>query len=281
MGKKLKLIVAIGALSVLGILVHAFLLGKLFPYSPVILGFEKHEQANTIIYIQEGAAFTDFERIDRLLPRVEAFHEWKFQVKPRIFIFRDAENYHQRSLSRARFCAFYNGDIVISPWALEEDCNGDISLEIYLTHELSHSLLFQHAGLICASRYPGWLLEGVAVYCAGQMGTSWYPSKAETRAEIRRGNFMPPTWFQTGKEEQIVLDVQYPVAFMYSEFACIVDYLVETYGKARLIAYIKELTRGGDTEEVFRTIYGLAFHECIRDFKGNEENRSRSRSPMG
>ena len=61
---------------------------------------------------------------------------------------------------------------------------------------------------------------------------------------------------------------------MYSEFACIVDYLVETYGKARLIASIKELTRGGDTEEVFRTIYGVAFRECIRDFKGRKENQN-------
>jgi len=50
---------------------------------------------------------------------------------------------------------------------------------------------------------------------------------------------MPPKYFKTGKEDDIKLEVKFRIAFMYSEFACIVDYLVTTYGKDKLLQYMK------------------------------------------
>lgn len=113
--------------------------------------------------------------------------------------------------------------MVIAPWALTEADNGDLSLEIYLKHELSHSLLHQHLGIIHSFRYPKWLLEGIAVYSSGQMGTSFYPSNKETCQYIEQGNFMPPQYFRTRKEDQFNLEVKYRLPFMYSEFACIAE----------------------------------------------------------
>ena len=245
---------------------YSFLFGKLFPYSPIIIGFAKHELANTIVYIQNGTEYAGLTEIDALIPKVEKFHEMQFLKKPRLFIFKDNNSYHQRSISKARLCALYNGDVVISPWALKEAENGEISLEIYLKHELSHSLLHQHSGIINAFHYPAWLLEGVAVYSANQMGTSWYPSKEETYGYIRNGHFMPPEFFKTKKEDQIHLEVKYRITFMYSEFACIVDYLIENYGRDKFLLYMKALTRNRRHEVVFKEIFGIDFSACISNF---------------
>ncbi len=274
MKNKLKYSIAIGFILILGLVVYSFLFGKLFPYSPLIIGFSKKELTNTIVYVQKGAEYPDLKIIDSLIPNVEKFHEWKFLKKPRIFIFKDKNSYYKRSISKARFCAFYNGDLIISPWALKEAENGEISLEIYLTHELSHCLLHQHSGISRAYNYPEWLLEGIAVYSANQMGTSWYPSKKETYDYIQKGNFMPPEYFKTKNEDRIKLDVQYRITFMYSEFACIVDYLIEKFGKEKFLSYMKELTTISDHDKIFKKIYGIEFGHFITDFSESITGKS-------
>ena len=248
-------------------IIYSFLFGKLFPYSPIIIGFEKHEQSNTIIYTQNELLFDDFEKIDTLIPEIEKFHELEFLRKPKVFLFADSMSYLRHSSTRARFCAFYNGRVFVSPWALREALNGEISLEIYLTHELSHSLLHQHSGLLHAAKYPKWLLEGIAVYSSNQMGTSFYPDKNETYRLMQSGNFMPPDYFKTKKEDEIELDVEYRIPFMYSEFSCIVDYLIESYGKDKFLIYMKSLIKDSDHDEVFRQTFDTDFDTFLSDFK--------------
>jgi len=246
---------------------YSFLFGKLFPYSPIIIGFSENELENTVVLIQKGHKFTEMSKIDSLIPLIEAFHELEFLKKPRIFVFRDSESYYQRSVSKARFCAFYNGDIVISPWALQEVERGEIDLEIYLRHELSHSLLHQHSGIIRASGYPAWLLEGIAVYSADQMGTSWYPSKEETYQYIAEGNYMPPDYFKTKKEELIKLNVKDRNPFIYCEFACMVDYLIKEKGKTNFLRYMKTLCNVRDQKQVFREVFGYDYEAFLENFK--------------
>ncbi|MBX7258981.1 MAG: hypothetical protein K1Y02_21645 [Candidatus Hydrogenedentes bacterium] len=246
---------------------YFFLFGKLFPFSPLIIGFSKHEMTNSVVYVQNGANFNDYARLDALIPGVEKFHQQRFTNKPKLFIFRDKASYFQRSLSKARFCAFYNGSVVIAPWALEEDRDGKISLDIYLTHELSHSIIFQNAGLWHAYTYPHWLLEGLATYSANQMGTSFYPSRDETYRLIAQGNFMPPNDFQTRREDAIKIDAEHRSPFFYSEFACMVDYLVERHGKDKLLAYVEGLFKDSDNARVFRAVYGVDFERFVAEFR--------------
>jgi predicted SprT family Zn-dependent metalloprotease len=256
------IIIAVGAL------IYLFLWGKLFPYSSIFIGFSKHELSRTVIYVQDGAKFNDFQRIDSLLPLVEEFHQLKFLKKPRIFIFRDKESYLRRSATKARFYAYPNGSLVISPWAINEAEKGTISLEIYVRHELSHVLLYQNMGILPAYvSYPRWLLEGIAVYSTNQMGTSWYPSKEETYRLIKQGNFMPPDYYKTGKEDSVKIDAPYPIAFIYSEFGCIVDYLITTGGKEKFLSYMKTLLHNNDNDKVFRDIYGFDFDKLVVNFK--------------
>jgi len=244
-----------------------FLFGKLLPYSHLLPGFEKNELENIIIYYQKGSEFQGITGVDTLITGVEKFHELEFKGKPELFLFRDSISYIKHSPSKARFCTFPNSRIFITPWAMSEAMEGKISLEIYLRHELSHSLIFQHTGFLGAMKFPAWLLEGLAMYSSNQMGTSSYPDKNETYSLIARGNFMPPAAYKSRKEDNIRLDVPDRINFIYSEFACIVDYMIENYGKEKFLDYIKTLIEEHDHDRVFKQVYGFEFEILLSDFR--------------
>lgn len=165
----------------------------------------------------------------------------------------------------------------MSPWALRESGEGRISLSIYVKHELSHVLILQHKGLFSKGKYPKWLLEGIATYSANQMGTSFYPDREETYRAIAGGNFLPPFDFKTRREDQVKLEVRYRIPFMYSEFACLVDYLVMKYGKEKFILYMKGLIASDRHDEVFRQVYGMDFELFLNDFREMVERTVDSR----
>ena len=54
---------------------------------------------------------------------------------------------------------------------------------------------------------------------------------------------------------------------MYSEFACIVDYLINMYGKELFLSYMKQLLRGNKHDDVFQKTYKTSFEEVIVEFK--------------
>lgn len=264
--KILIVLISTGVILFLAVM-YIFIWGKLFICSPIIVGFNRHEFKKVIVYIQKGNNFEWPQEIDRYIDKVEEFHVLEFKKKPKIFFFSDRRTYARRSVSKARFNTFYNGNIVVSPWAQEEAMNGIISMEIYLRHELSHSLLFQHKGLLSAYKYPKWLLEGIAVYSANQMGTFVYPSKDETYRLMREREFLPPQYFGTKKEDEITLELDNKMAFVYAEFACIVDYLIRNYGKERFIKYMKQLLTEDNHDLVFKNIFGMDFLEFISTFR--------------
>ena len=266
--KKNKLFISGLLLAFLIILPYQLLWGKLFSYSPVKIGFTKYDLSNIVVYVQKGSQNYDYRSIDSLIPVVEKFHNLHFVQRPEIIFFRDADSYYQRTTTKARFCAYPNGSLVVSPWAVKEALDGKISMEIYLRHELSHTLLYQHMGFITAYFiYPRWLLEGIAVYSSNQMGTSWYPSKKDTYKYIRQGSFLPPAYFNTKKEDDVKLNVKYKTAFAYSEFGCIVDYLIKNYGKEKFMQYMKGLLDSYSPEKVFKVVYGIDNRTCISNFK--------------
>ena len=260
--------IVFGILIILfGFVGYLFLFGKLFAFTPLIIGFTKHELINTIFYTQKGSEYNDSGLIDTLIPSIERFHELRFTKKPKIFIFNDSLTYIHHSLSKARFCAFSSGRLFISPWALKEAKEGKISMIIYTKHELSHVLILQHKGIFSELNFPKWLLEGIAMYSANQMGTSFYPSKDETYKAIAQGNFLAPFDFKTKKENRTKLNVKYRAAFIYSEFACIVDYLVLNYGKDKFILYMKDLIKNNNHNKIFKKYYGIDFDESIVELK--------------
>jgi hypothetical protein len=248
---------------------YELLWGKLFAFSPVMIGFSKHALQNTIVYVQNGAEFSEYAQIDSLTVPVEEFHQLKFIHKPKIIIFRDKDSYYRQTTTKARFCAYPSDVIVCAPWAMQEARDGKISLEIYLRHEMSHILLYQYKDLLDKFRYPNWLLEGVAMYSAAQMGTGFYPGKDETYRIISQGNYLDPRDFHTSREEKAKIDVQNRIAFIYSEFGCIIDYLVDNFGRDKFLLYIKKLTKENNHDKVFKEVYGIEFDQFLRNFQNH------------
>ncbi|MEE4275279.1 MAG: hypothetical protein V2J16_05375 [Thermoleophilia bacterium] len=274
--------------AVCAVLVYLLVWGRFSPYGPVVYGFERHDLPDVVVYVEgddghdtahaaadgssvAGASGTGLVTIDALVSEVEQAHGLRFKSRPRLLLFRDAGTYARRTTTRARACTYYNGTIVVSPWVQREDAEGVLSLEVYLRHELSHALLYQHMGVLAALRYPKWLLEGVATWSAGQMGTFAYPSAEETYALIAGGEWMPPSVYRTSGEDDVPLEVDDRMTFMYCEFACIVDDLVARYGREAFFSYVTALMDEKDHDAVFRRAFGTGFDEYVDAFRERVE----------
>ena len=133
--RKWLLGVGLLATAFIGALAYLLLWGKGLPYSPIIIGFDRHELDHLVIYMEKGGPAEAYDWADRLVREAEDFHELRFRSKPALFFYRKASTYARRSPSKARLCAFYNGAIVVSPWVQQEDAEGKLSLRIYLSHE--------------------------------------------------------------------------------------------------------------------------------------------------
>lgn len=265
--RRMAVIFGVTCLVVVSGLVYELVWGKLFPFSPVMLGFDCQELSHVVVCSEDDNPFGGFEWADELPVGVERFHELKFQTKPRLFFFAREDTYARRSLSKARVCAFFNGAVVVSPRVQREDSEGLLSLEVYLTHELSHSLLYQNMGLGRKLGYPRWLMEGVATFSANQMGTYLYPSQEETYALIRNGNWMPPEDFETVREDEIALNVENRKPFIYTEFACIVSDLNTRFGRHAFLGYLKRLLEEPDNDAAFQASFGVGFDEYLAGFR--------------
>ena len=69
------------------------------------------------------------------------------------------------------------------------------------------------------------------------------------------------------RENEAFLNVNYLIAFVYSEFGCIVDDLIATYGKQKFMRYTKNLCSAFDHERVFLEVYGIDFDDFLLDFR--------------
>ncbi len=266
-----KGIIIAAALILIGIIVYSFLWGRLFPYSPITVGFEEKEFNKAIICCRKGTDTSKLIIIDSLMNEVEDFHQLKFRKKVKIFVFNSDREYTRYTGHTARFVTFpIDGRIFVSGKANKESQEGKIHMDVYLKHELSHALLFQNMSLYHSCYFPGWLLEGIAVYSANQMGVDGYFTKEETFNKIREGYFFnPDDWGTLIRKTQSVKDFPLPNKywFIYSEFACLVDNMIQDYGKEKFLEYMTELLGEKDDKKVFREIFGVKFEKYVEDFK--------------
>jgi len=256
--------------------IYLFLWGPLFPLSPIIIGFDQKEFAGATIYYHQG---TDISKlinvnIDKLIKETEDFHQLKFQKKVEIIICNsDNELARLTGGCKSLFVTTpVYGRIFISSKAKNEIKEKKINYLVYLKHELSHSLLFQNMSLYRSQYYPGWLMEGIAVYSSNQMGVDGYYTKEETFVKIKEGYFLnPEDWGTTLLKRQGLNVINFPLAnkyrFIYSEFACIVDDLIQKYGKEKFNQFFIALLKNGHDNQIFQQIYGIEFNNYLDDFR--------------
>lgn len=270
MKKKIYLLLILAILSGLS---YSALFGRLAPLLPFMIGFEKKISNNVIVYYNNPNDIRKLLNISELISQTENFHGMRYLQQVEIAICNTDNEYERLTGSKTRFISYFNGRIFISKRAWNESLKGDINLNTYLKHELSHTLIQQHTTLIQLANFPKWLLEGIAMANADQAGTGIYPSKEEVSRFIKQEIFFNPddfgTWIspQNDKTDKFILDNK--IAFFYSEFGCIINDLILRYGEHKFHQFLNGIITEDNYKEVFFNIYGIRFENYISIFKND------------
>jgi hypothetical protein len=248
--------------------VYSLLFGRLFPFSPLIVGFEKKEYKNALVFYHKTDSINEFSSIDSIIEEVERFHSLRFKKKVR---------YKRYTGTTARFVTQpLDGRIFISNHAKIEYRNNKIQFYTYLKHELSHAILYQNMSLIRSLSYPKWFMEGIAMYSARQVGTDGYYNYEQTKEKIKEGYFVEPgdwgTIISSPGESVINCKLDNKYWFIYSEFALIINELIIQYGEDKLIDFIKDSLTNKDFYQLFKITFGQSFENYLDNIKTAANN---------
>ena len=118
-----------------------------------------------------------------------------------------------------------------------------------VSHELAHLVVGQFGRSCVGGRRPTWLEEGLAVYAEGE-------PQEDVVADIEDGveeNDFEPLRSLTGP-----FSSHGPEAgIAYSQSYSVVDFMLETYGREKMQAFILQLAEGDGYDEALTTVYNL------------------------
>jgi hypothetical protein len=270
---KRKWAIAALSIAVLSLLVgYELLLGRLFPFSPVVVGFARHEHGTYALFDHGQPELPQLSFLSDVVAKEEQYHGMRFRSKPKIFFCRDDGEFHRLSGGKARFNAI-NGRLFVSQRAQDDARQGRIDLQTYLTHELSHCLLQQNMSILRSLKMSRWLLEGVAMDCAEQVGVGLYPSRSQVYQVVAHGVFCEPddfgTYLSGEKGTALSCSMTNKTAFFYSEFGCMVEFIRSSYGTQRYQAFLKDVvgSHSLDVEKSFEAVFGKKLGDEIARFK--------------
>lgn len=270
--KKIK-ILSISVFVVLIVITgYSTVYGRLVPYSPVIVGFEQKIYKRATVYYHKGYNLPSLEDVDELIDENEKIHRLKYKRKVDI-ILCESDQEKKRitgSLTRAQSFPFF-GRIVFSRKVQDEATANERRFGMYLQHELSHSLTQQNLSLFGTFTFPAWLNEGIAVYSSDQFGKAGYFTQREVSEHLSKDVFFHPYWWPQPLQQVPIESKEFKLKnkyyFIYSEFGCIVDDLINTYGHDRFIVYYHQLLENKDSEDVFLDVFGISFFDYLNEFK--------------
>jgi hypothetical protein len=268
-------------IKMLGIVIFVFCLilvvysaayGRLLPYSPIIVGFEKKTYKMATVYYHKGYNLPPLEELGSFIEKNENIHGLKYKRNVDV-ILCESDREKKRitgSLSRAQ-SFFIFGRVVVSRRLQDEAVAHEKPFGMYLQHELSHSLTHQNMSLLSVFTFPAWLDEGLAVYSSNQFGKAGYFTQKEVSEHISKGVFYPPNWwpqpFQKASIESKDFKLDNKYYFIYSEYGCIVGDLINTYGRNRFIGYYHQLLKNKENKKVFQSAFGISFSDYLDEFK--------------
>ncbi len=271
--KKKKIIAIAFLISILIFVAFSFAYGRLLPFSPVIFGFEHKSYEKVGVYYHKGDNSPLMDGIDKFLSPIEKIHNLKFQKKVDILLCKSDTEKKRLTGSLTRAQTFpLKGRIIISKRLQKEALKGIKPFDVYLKHELSHSLTEQNMSFSRSLTFPGWFNEGLAVYSANQFGKGGYFGKREVSEHIAQGIFFHPHWWVHPLQQEPIESKEFKLKkgkypFIYSEFGCIVDDLINTYGRSLFIVYYHQLLKNKENDQLFKKIFGISFSVYLDDFK--------------
>ncbi len=268
--KKRKILLSITLLFI-GLVVYHLLFGRLLAFSPLVFGFEKYDSEYSTIYYHKNDTLLDLKRLDSLNKEIEQFHKLNFNKTVRLFICETDNEYRRYTGSKSRLVTIFGNAIFMSGKANSERKTNSININVYVKHELSHLLIYQNMSFLKSINYPQWHLEGLAVYSSNQFGVDGYLTKRETYQKIEDGNFVnPQDWGTAFSSKGITVTeckVENKYRFIYSEFGCIVEDLISTFGKEKYITFLKLSLQSDDFYIIFKQTYKKDFFEYLKEFK--------------
>lgn len=236
--------------------------GRLMPFLPWAPGFQRIEQSQAVVLHHpdaRGGALRVASVIDDLVVQVEIFHGLTFLLRPEVVVTGSEAEYRRLCGGSARFRAMpVRGRIFVSPRALSQGERGEIHVDTYLRHELSHALVFQHLGWSGMLGLPPWFEEGVATLSSDQMGVDGYFDREQVIAWWRLGRAVPPSQYQSRWEDSdatMVLPEGDRFHFLFSQYALLVDDLIARGGKPKFQSLLGRLLRGEEMGRAFQAEY--------------------------
>jgi hypothetical protein len=115
-------------------------------------------------------------------------------------------------------------------------------------HELTHVLVGDFT-FSCLGAMPTWMVEGIAVYGEGGPESSGVTNFEKSKNENSLLSFKVLSGGFSEDPDQADLS--------YSQSYYMVNYLIEKYGKDKLIGFLKSLKTGGELNESLKSNYGF------------------------
>jgi len=129
---------------------------------------------------------------------------------------------------------------------------GEFSWQETLWHELTHVITLQMSN----NRVPRWLTEGISVWQEAQARPDWGRETAVPFAQaLEQGKPLKLRNLNEGFQDPEL------IVLSYYQASQVVDYLVKTYGEAKLHAFVRSFGRGIDTEAALKEVYGVGIDQ--------------------
>jgi len=196
-----------------------------------------------------------------------------FREPVAIRIFPDVERFDE-AVGEGRFpnrrgFARYDQVFLLSPSTWSSRGAREAELEELVLHELTHSLMYQHASTRTGWRRKGipfWFREGMASYTARQAYRWKEPSRAEIRGRSSYQDEEDDSPFPHSERD----DVQSRYGVAHYAF----DALLARGGERRIRELLDEMEEGSDFEEAFEETYRKPVLEFIAELeRGLPEER--------
>lgn len=243
-----------------------------FPISKRTTGFNVKKTNKARVLHKDNAYLFISDDIDSLIEFIEKKHGLSTTEPIDLVLCISQNGFRKFTKSNVRAKSYSpRGRIFLNAKLLNQYGNQQELLYIYIKHEISHSIVSQHRSFRGFLRFPGWLDEGMATLFSGMVGNGGYLSKEKVKATIQRGIFFEPEWWGLfwlpEKKESKAFDIPDKYFFIYSEFALIVQDLIDLYGEESFFQYYRNLLDGQKNENAFVKQIQISFADYINKFK--------------
>jgi hypothetical protein len=259
--KKAKILIIVFSIT----LIIIFVLSQtiLFTWSPVKLGYNCFEYEKYNVYTEKPVLDEIYESLDSMLVQCEDEHNVRLKKKIHILICDDKKiHLYIPWLKTSTAAAVWPNTIYISTGVIETFRKPVFGIK----HEVSHILLLQNYGeLSCAFIWKTheWLPEGYAVYIT--QGYPKFRSKSEV-LNLLKENVANYTINTQGLLFGEILQ-SIPMTVRYSLYYFYIKYLIEKYGKEKLLIFIDKAFRRPEMFlDSFTLIFKRSFYDTVIDF---------------